>query len=236
VVVTQVHDGTQALARAAREDYDLVIMDIHLPGMDGKETARRIRTLRPCYQTVPIIALTADVFFDAPENLANSGIDACLLKPLDEDKLWRLMNTLRSTRAGTCLKGGASANLARHEPGTAPPGLTKEIGLPSYPPSRDLTKVLPALADSLEELARRLDEAVRGNDPADLRSIIHELKGVVCYFGITDLSHAVLEAERLLNSRAVPGDIAIPLQTVRKQITDFVASHGERLHEINHSE
>jgi HPt (histidine-containing phosphotransfer) domain-containing protein len=97
--------------------------------------------------------------------------------------------------------------------------------------------MLPALADSLEDLAQRLDEALGGNDPRCLRAIIHEIKGVVCYFGITDLLHAVHEAEKLLNSsRDAPGDIAVPLRKMGKQIAEFAATHGERLHEINRSE
>lgn len=216
--VTQVQSGVQAMARAAEETYDLVIMDIHLPGMDGAEAARCIRTLKPAYRTVPIIALTADVFFDTPDNLANAGIDACLLKPLHEDKLWRLIGSLRSGRGGVRPVAAATDGGRTFEP---------------IPATRDLTAVLPGLTASLENLGQRLDEALGGGDPATLRAIVHELKGVICYFGITELSHTVLEADRLLNSGSEPPAVALTLRRIRKQVTDFVAAHGDRLREFN---
>lgn len=236
LLVSQVHDGSLALSRAAEEDYDLVIMDIHLPGMDGTETARRLRRLKSCYETVPIIALTADVFFDTPENLASAGIDACLLKPLNEDTLWRLITSLRSAQAKCSVDRGTASGSAGHRPDAETALPSGSVERTSPPPSRDLAHVMPALAASLEDLGERMDDALHAADPASLRAILHELKGVVCYFGLSDLSHSVLEAEKLLNRGAGPGEVGVPLRMIRRQIADFSASCSDRLAEINLSE
>ena len=73
--------------------YDLVLMDIHMPGMDGYEATRRIRTSAlPQGQTVPIIAMTANVFKDDIERCLSVGMNDHLGKPISMDDVIRKMS------------------------------------------------------------------------------------------------------------------------------------------------
>ncbi|MBK8163378.1 MAG: response regulator [Gammaproteobacteria bacterium] len=220
LVVSQVDDGMMALERAREGYYDLAILDIHLPGMDGSETARRIRAVKPEYRSMPIIALTADIFFDTPDNLASCGIDACLLKPLNEDKLWRLISSLRTAQAVPPDTSGDGAQpVVRYRPQVL-----------------DNTKMLPALAASLVEMSERLDFALRNGLSEELHSIIHEMKGVVCYFGLSELSRTVLEAEKLLADGVEYERAATCLRKLMKQAGDFAAAYGNREREFDVSQ
>jgi CheY-like chemotaxis protein len=73
--------------------YDLILMDVQMPQMDGYEATRRIRALgTPEAKTVPIVAMTANVFREDIEKSLESGMDAHVGKPLD---LTQLLQTLR---------------------------------------------------------------------------------------------------------------------------------------------
>ena len=84
--VTTAADGMQALEQAAAQRFDLVLMDIQMPGMDGFETARQLR-LMPGLEGLPIIALTAYATHDAGERIVAAGMDDHLTKPIDFDEL-----------------------------------------------------------------------------------------------------------------------------------------------------
>jgi CheY-like chemotaxis protein len=86
--------GQEALdAFVAQPDaFDLILMDIQMPGMDGYETTRLIRALdTPHAKQVPIIAMTANVFKEDVEKSLASGMDAHLGKPLDLDEMVRII-------------------------------------------------------------------------------------------------------------------------------------------------
>jgi PAS domain S-box-containing protein len=95
---TLVATGAQAVeswlaARAAGEPYDLVLMDVHMPEMDGIEAACRIRAAEQTAggARTPIVALTANAFSDDREACLAAGMDAFLTKPLDRERLAELL-------------------------------------------------------------------------------------------------------------------------------------------------
>jgi CheY-like chemotaxis protein len=66
------------------DSYDLIFMDIHMPGMDGYESTRLIRSLsHPRAKTIPIIAMTANVFKEDIERCLASGMNSHVGKPID---------------------------------------------------------------------------------------------------------------------------------------------------------
>ena len=87
-------DGREALRLFgdAPERYDIVFMDVQMPEMDGCEATRRIRALDfPRAKTVPIVAMTANVFREDRERCLESGMNAHVGKPLDIDAVLRVM-------------------------------------------------------------------------------------------------------------------------------------------------
>ncbi len=78
--------GEQAVEKLSQEDFALVLMDISLPGMDGKQTTRLLRE-DPRHQDLPIVAVTAHVVVSETESILASGVDGIVTKPLDEEEL-----------------------------------------------------------------------------------------------------------------------------------------------------
>ena len=78
-------NGQEALDQlaAATEPYDVVLMDIHMPVMDGREAVRRIRSSNSSWSRTPVIALTADAMEGDRDNLLALGMDDYVAKPVD---------------------------------------------------------------------------------------------------------------------------------------------------------
>jgi CheY-like chemotaxis protein/anti-sigma regulatory factor (Ser/Thr protein kinase) len=83
--------GLAALAAAAQRHYDLVLMDLQMPGMNGLETTEAMRKL-PGYDAVPILALTADFSDELRERCLRQGMQAFLSKPVEAVELWTVVS------------------------------------------------------------------------------------------------------------------------------------------------
>ena len=87
VELDAVCDGAKAVEAASRDDYDLILMDVHMPVMDGMDAARAIRALDGARANVPILALTANVQPDQIEACARAGMDGHVGKPIQIGEL-----------------------------------------------------------------------------------------------------------------------------------------------------
>ncbi len=80
--VHEVSSGKEAIEKTGKEFYDLIVMDIMLPGMDGIEATRIIKS-KPGYEKTPVIALTAYAMKGDRERLLEEGFDDYVPKPID---------------------------------------------------------------------------------------------------------------------------------------------------------
>jgi signal transduction histidine kinase/CheY-like chemotaxis protein/HPt (histidine-containing phosphotransfer) domain-containing protein len=80
-------DGAEALAAVERDDYDVVLMDVQMPVMDGLEATRRIRALPGQKRRVPVLAVTASALPEQVEACRAAGMDGHLAKPIDRESL-----------------------------------------------------------------------------------------------------------------------------------------------------
>ena len=94
-VVAVANDGHAALARLRMEDFDVVLMDVHMPGMDGVEAVRRIRAGEAGRSDLPVVALTADAMVGDAERLLAQGFDDAHPKPVQPAGLLATVASLR---------------------------------------------------------------------------------------------------------------------------------------------
>jgi CheY-like chemotaxis protein len=90
-------NGVQVLDMLAKDDYDVILMDINMPKMDGMECARQIRGLNePTKSKIPIIAITGNAMNYSMDDFKEAGINEYLQKPLNFDNLVDTVKNLTS--------------------------------------------------------------------------------------------------------------------------------------------
>lgn len=103
-VVKDVASGELALTAVAGECFDVILTDLHMPGLDGFETTRRLRALeeKQDLARTPVVALTADANQGIREACQDAGMDGFLTKPIDPielDSVFEILFQPQSTRA-----------------------------------------------------------------------------------------------------------------------------------------
>jgi len=86
-IITEACNGLEALQALEREPFDLVLLDVHMPVMDGVEAIRRIRATSENWRNLPVIALTADAMAGDRERLIGLGMSGYVSKPIDQAEL-----------------------------------------------------------------------------------------------------------------------------------------------------
>lgn len=185
--VTAVADGAAAVAALAtrREDFDLVLMDVHMPVMDGYEATRRIRQL-PGGKTIPIVAMTANAMSLHRREALASGMDDHLTKPIDIDAVVAIATALFTAEP-------------RRQAETAAPHVAALLDVPGT--LRRMAGNHALLVGALGRfLAKWSDPAVQrtvsgGAAPADRAAALHGLRGLAGTLGANALAEAAGELE-----------------------------------------
>lgn len=177
------NNGEEALKLFKKNRYDLILMDIGLPDINGCEVSRQIRTLEERNKNTPIVALSAHVDENHKKECLKAGIQQILIKPLDEDKNAELLNTyIRNTQEKTRQKKKShiiDLKLVKNKLGYSEETARKILGL---------------LMVSLPETKKEIQKTYEQSDYKKLRSLAHKFLGGTKYCGIPALTE---EAKRL---------------------------------------
>ena len=98
VVISEAANGLEALANLKRATFDIVLLDVHMPVMDGCEAVRTIRASREVWRDVPVIALTADAMSGDKERYLAIGMTDYLAKPVDQRELISKIGAILAAR------------------------------------------------------------------------------------------------------------------------------------------
>jgi len=104
--VTEAENGEVALAALSKDPFDLVLMDIHMPVMDGMEATRRIRKSSMAWSDIPIIAITADAMREHRSKYLGLGMDGYISKPIDPRLLLSTIEKIMSSRSPSLQRRG----------------------------------------------------------------------------------------------------------------------------------
>jgi CheY-like chemotaxis protein len=89
--VTVVSDGAEAVMAVQRGAFDLVLMDVQMPVMDGLSATQHIRALEGAVRAIPIIAMTANVYAEQVKAFLAAGMNDHVGKPFDRDQLYEVI-------------------------------------------------------------------------------------------------------------------------------------------------
>ncbi|HUN27655.1 MAG TPA: PAS domain-containing protein [Steroidobacteraceae bacterium] len=209
--VAVAENGQRALEFATRDRYDLILMDVQMPVMDGLSATREIRRTEQPGRHVPIIALTASAMTDELERCVASGMDGLLTKPLEPTRLGETL-----ARFGLAGDGGV---------GSAPLALVPMIAATAH--AIDLVRLRTIVGNDeefIQELCQtfvasstriieELGRALLADDRALVATLAHKLKGgssSVCAQRVGDLA-AVLE-------RGAPVESPVDLRELVEQL------------------
>jgi len=236
--VVEAADGEAALRLVAAEAFDVVLMDLRMPVLDGVEATRHIRALPGQHGQTPIIAVTADVQEDRGAALRSAGFQAWLIKPIDQASL------LAAVTAATGFAPAAAPPVPA--PMDGPPMPTPETPIPDTPVSgrsgtemtvqflegidpatveRHLKVFVAQLVDLLEMLDDASAEASPGMPPGAAQvELAHRIAGDGGLLGFTALSAAARHYEAAWHRDATQlPELAAALRETAGDVLDSLA-------------
>ncbi len=195
-ILTQARDGIEAREFACKHDYDLILMDIHMPNLSGLQAAIEIRAYESDKSRhTPILALTADVMPDTKNQVKSSGMDDYLVKPVDEPTLISTISyhltssTLQAEEQPLALTPAYSVEkthmVRNSQKAIQIAGGNAELAQELY---KKLCLDLPLQAESINQYAS-------AGKWEELRETAHRLSGSAALCAVDTLNHVLKEIE-----------------------------------------
>lgn len=244
-------NGELALDALTERSFDLVLMDVNMPVLDGVECVKLYRFASLGKPHVPIVALTADATAESRERCLEAGMDACLTKPIEPDKLLAMIDEICGAEGSGEAMAEAEAASARSE--AVDDEIVANIARhPNYRPAKRAVVDRSTLAE-LEELGgedfvadlvdafitdaasvlRSLHEAVAAGEPSVFREQAHALRSGAANIGARGMYEICL-SYRNLDARDLASHGADHLQRlesefdrVRKTLRRRFADRGD---------
>ena len=202
--VTPVADGAAALAAAAADAFDLILMDLQLPVLDGFAAARAIRALQGAAGRVPILALSGQAGAEERRACHAAGMQGLLSKPAGRESLLAALARHGGLAPHPQTEPGAPAAGSGDLPGDLPgdilcPSRLAELRETLAPDT--LARVTEECLAELTVQLARMRAAVARRDPAEAEAAAHAMAGLAGGYGLAGLERLVRDALRALRAR-----------------------------------
>ncbi|MEJ1154501.1 hybrid sensor histidine kinase/response regulator [Microbacterium marmarense] len=185
--VVVVDNGMRAVAAASEGSWDVILMDIHMPQLDGLEATRRIRALASPSSQVPIIALSASVSEEVQRASEQAGMNGFLSKPFRQHDIVSALSEIRPGQRAL-----AEAGTDTHADATivVDPESRALLGELDYQVYRSLVKEFEKQCADIEA------ELLRDGLSASFPHLVHKLKGSAGSLGLRDLTALLVRIEQ----------------------------------------
>ena len=204
--ITMVDTGFGAVTAATANDFDIILMDIQMPGMSGIDAAARIRKLPRPRGTVPIIALTAHVLEGAREEILAAGIQAHVAKPIDPVELALAIGRLTSTSAMPAIQNKTDVPDPSGLDEAALERLETQVG-------REMVAELAGmLLEQTPPKIAGIHSALKDGDTAAARQLAHDIGSTAGNLGMGRVASLSRELERKFGEGAFDGLPALAVQ------------------------
>ncbi len=190
--VRVVGDGAEAVDACARERFDLILMDMQMPVMDGVSATRAIRTRESGSSRTPIVALTANVLASQFQSCLDAGMDDVLAKPLEPA---RLQDVLERFVLGTPTCAAAAAPRAAGPSLASPPVDLARLGSLAADDTAFMRELLAAFQASAASALQEMRDSHAGGERIRLQRAAHKLKGASENIGAGRLRDLALQIE-----------------------------------------
>ena len=219
VEIEVANDGEQAVAIAEVTAYDLILMDIQMPRMNGLEATKHLRHFPNPNQNTPIIALTANAMKSELDSYTQAGFTDCLVKPYHETSLYGAI--ARATGRSTATP--VWPVLALHVPAQSVPSFGFE-GLGRLAQDAGFVRKMQQLfIDTVPSQLNQLREAVTNKEWAAAMLLVHSLKSTYGNLQIDEAQRYMKKFEEILKKNPEPAvltNLLLTTSRITNQITD----------------
>jgi two-component system sensor histidine kinase/response regulator len=225
-------NGAQGVQRVQEGSYDLVLMDLQMPVMDGLQATRQIRAMPGC-DRLPILAMTANAMAGDRERSLAAGMNDHVTKPIDPDELFDvLLRWLPNRSARAPAARGTDEDVSAPPPDASRgpvldliPGLDAADGLRRVLGRREAyVELLRRFVIGHADVARDIRAALADGRAADAERAAHTLKGVAGSIGARQLSREAGEVEAALRRGAPPAEVEPLLDPAEQTLGDLITA------------
>jgi two-component system sensor histidine kinase/response regulator len=231
-------------ARPADTPYDVVLMDMQMPVMDGLTATRTIRQDRQ-FDPMPILAMTANAMQVDRDRCTAAGMDGFVAKPIEPDALWRALAEWIRPRAGLGTRPAPLSTSAAAPTAAAPhlptllhgvPGLDLALGLKRVMGKESLyLGMLRMFVAGQATVSQQIHDLAAQGDTATAERLAHTLRGVAGNIGASALQQAATEVELALRAGHDPAAIHPLLPPLHGLLTALVEALRRALQSLEPS-
>ncbi len=220
-------NGLLALKMMQQQPYDIVLMDMQMPVMDGVTATREIRALGQ-FDELPIIAMTANAMDADRRRCLDAGMVDFVAKPIDPDELWRALLRWVKPRAGDAPASPVSVSATPADAIALPaglPGVDMELGLRRVMGKQALyLSMLRKFMAGQSRFGAAIEQALDAQDWAEAERLAHTLKGVAGNIGATELQARAGELEAALKAKQPRAQIDVLLAAPTTMLAELIGA------------
>jgi len=206
--VTSALDGQIAVDLATTQTFDLILMDMQMPVMDGYAATIELRRKG---LTIPIIALTAYAMAEDRDRCLTAGCSAYLSKPIEEDTLLRTVREYLGTDPAPAPNDSRAADAAGPPLPTADAGGSNSIKS-SLAGDPRVMQIMPEFVDGLPGSVGKMIDLLKRNDLSAVQWVAHQLLGVCGGYGFAAVSQSARTVEQSIKAGQDLGSITTGVQ------------------------